>query len=527
MLRQIFLIQKEEKMKFKSKYGKKQRILYACMAIILSLLMLLSSCTNKDSDLSPDGKNAEKGGENNEEKSTSSLGLSQTSFIFLTDGETTEVYIDGIAYETKLTGCFLDDYYVYELQTRNLRQDVRLCATYDKNHVERLYHVTKDKVTFITDDSLIYVYVAAENGDICYVTDKNELYLFDGDKSSKIDTNINGTCDTVISPNGKAILYRNNNNELCLYTNNQITKLGNNYYPVGVSDDCKYIYVARIDEDNSGNSSCNLYNMNINGETNIIASNVGNLGFNCDNSEIIFTSYDNNTSVTYICVKGTEKTKLFSGTYKDVLPNSRQSYGSYPIKSFIGAYLMSYDCIYKVDENGTATKIADDVSSAQISNNEKGIAYVIYDDVNDVNREYLLYTEKADSNGNSVLICDNLQNSSDYCISNKFSYIYYIDEDHRLYRSTVDGKTKTRIADDVYSIEGMMQNGKLFYKDDDNTLYSYNGKNAKKIAEDVDSFCVSGSKAYYSTISHSYYYTSDGENFTFLKSGVSTSRYID
>lgn len=500
------------------------------MAILLSMLMLFSSCTNKDSDLSPDGKNTEQSGENDDGKSTSSLGLSQTSFIFLTDGETTEVYIDGIPYETKLTGCYLDDYYVYEIQTRNLRQDVRLCATYDKNHVERLYHITKDKVTFITDDSLMYVYVAAENGDICYVTDKNELYLFDGNKSSKIDINVNGTCDAVISPNGKAILYRNNNNELCLYTNNQITKLGNNYYPVGVSDDCKYIYVARIDEDNSGNSSCNLYNMNINGETNIIASNVGILGFNCDNSEIIFTSYDNNTSVTYISVKGTEKTKLFSGTYKNVLPNSGQSYGSYPVKSFIGAYLMSYDGIYKVDENGTATKIADDVSSAKISNNEKGIAYVIDDDVSG---EYLLYTKKADSSSEPVLICDNLRSSSDYsyCLSNKFSYIYYIDKGDTLCRSTVDGKTKTKVADDVDEIVGMMQNGKLFYIDDYNTLYSYDGKNKKKIADDVDGFYISGSKAYYEkdgeNNTYSYYYTSDGENFTFLKSGVSDSRYVD
>lgn len=218
------------------------------MAIFLSLLMLLSSCTNKDSDLSPDGKNAEQSGEEN---STSSLGLSQTSFIFLTGGKNTEVYIDGIAYGTKLVGCYLDDYYIYESQTRNLKQDVRLCVTYDKNQVERYYHVTKDKVTFITDDSLISVYIAAENGDICYVTDKNELYLFDGDKSSKIDTNVNGENLAVVSPNGKAILYNNNNNELYLYTNNKITKLGDKYYPVGVSDDCKYIYVVRVDDDNA------------------------------------------------------------------------------------------------------------------------------------------------------------------------------------------------------------------------------------------------------------------------------------
>lgn len=490
------------------------------MAILLSMLMLFSSCSNKDSDLSPDGKNTEQNGENDEEKSTSSLGLSQTSFIFLTDGETTEVYIDGIAHKTKLNG-------VIQNKECNLNQDEYLVTTRDTNGTNR-YYVTKKNVTLVTSEPTTAIRMAAEGGKVYYTNDNYELYLFDGDKSTKIDSNVNGE-EVAISPNGKAILYNNNDNELYLYANNKITNLGINCYPCGLSDDCKYMYVTKTDEDSNETP---LYTINSKGETSKISSDASYCAFNRDCTEVLFESDGN----TYMSIKGAEKVKLFSYELSEIVTTYTISGDICSLKSFIGTYCTAVASngasrVYKIDKEGNCTMIKSNAYFPQISADGKTLVYLKV--VNYSSQSVSLCAEKVGSD-DYVKICDELNFSTinmPFAVSSDFSYIYYLNDDDSLYYSDIKGEKKTKIADDVDDIAGMMQNGKLFYIDDDDTLCSYDGKNTKKIAEDVEGFYISGSKAYYKTDrknnTYSYYYTSDGENFTFLKSGVSDSRYID
>lgn len=463
--------------------------------------------------------------------------LPEDSFIFLTDGDNTEAYVNGKALKTKLDGAVQDKEY-------NLDQDEVLVRTKDSSGTVNYYLVTKKNVTLVTSGPVNDITMAAEGGKVYYIDEEYELNLFDGKKSKKIDSNVGGV---VVSPKGSAALYAKNEDEyttddvdveepdedeLYMYNGKKSTKLGKRYVPIALSDNCKYMYVAKTDDESYETS---LYKINSKGETSKISANASDFSFNRDCTEVLFESGDN----TYISIKGADKVKLFSGEISDVLTAYTYLDGTCSLKSFVGMYCASSpdsdyaSNVYKIGKKGTTTKIKSNVYCPQISDDGKTLVYLKISTSSLLTVNARLCSEKVGSD-NSITISDELNLSGDvpFAVSSDFSYIYYIDDGDTLYYTDIKGKKKTKIADDVEEIEGMMQNDRLFFSDEDNTLYSVVGKKAKtKVAYDVENFYTSGSKAYYLTDSserddgnttYKFYYTKDGKKFTTLKADVNT-----
>lgn len=460
--------------------------------------------------------------------------LPEDSFIFLTDGDTTEAYVNGKALKTKLDGAV-------QGSTNNLDGDEALVLTKDSSGEKKYYHVTKKNVTLITGDEVDTIVMAAEGGNVYYIDGEYDLYLFNGKKSHKIDSNVGSV---VASPKGSAALYTKNDeryttedivledgeelddDKLYMYNGKKSTELAKKYQPFALSDNRKYMYVTKTDDDGYETS---LYTINSKGETNKIVDGVSNAVFNRDCSEILFESGGN----TYISIKGADKVKLFGDDLSEILTTYTYSYSSSrSLKSFVGSYLLaSNGCVYKVGKKGVTTKIKSNADNPQISDDGKTLVYV-----KTTSADYhKLCTEKVGSD-NTIMISDELRSSSSFRVSSDFSYLYYIDDDDTLWYTDVKGKKKTKIADDVDSIEGMMQNDRLFFSDEDNILYSVVGKKAKtQVAADVEAFYTSGSKAYYkadsnthddSNTTYKFYYSKDGKKFTTLKDDVNTYWYV-
>lgn len=459
--------------------------------------------------------------------------LPEDSFIFLTDGDTTEAYVNGKVLKTKLDGAV-------QGSTNNLDGDEALVLTKDSSGEKKYYHVTKKNVTLITGDEVETIVMAAEGGNVYYIDGEYDLYLFNGKKSNKIDSNVGSV---VASPKGSAALYTKNDeryttedivledgeelddDKLYMYNGKKSTELAKKYQPVALSDNRKYMYVTKTDDDSYETS---LYTINSKGETNKIVAGVSNAVFNRDCSEVLFESDDN----TYISIKGAEKVKLFGDDLSEILTTYTYSYSSsISLKSFVGSYLLaSNDGVYKVGKKGVTTKIKSNADNPQISDDGKTLVYI-----KTTLTSYKLCTEKVGSD-NTITISDELRSSSSFRVSSDFSYLYYIDDDDTLWYTDIKGKKKTKIADDVDSIEGMMQNDTLFFSDEDNILYSVVGKKAKtQVAADVEGFYTSGSKAYYKADSNThddrnttykFYYSKDGKKFTTLKDDVNTYWYV-
>lgn len=189
-------------------------------------------------------------------------------------------------------------------------------------------------------------YVISYSGDaVAYCNSDMQLYLYDFDKGDNkfIDDNVKSFA---ISSSGKTLSYIKNEENLqnlYLYSKGTTVYLGENYIPLGVSDDAKYIYVLSNDNslcmlDKSGNMIAK------------ICSDVSTDGFyfSEDMKSIVFSD----GAYTYISIQGKSKNRLIAAPTKPF--NDSEVYCDSSSLSTIGAELYE-NFYYVVNDSGNST----------------------------------------------------------------------------------------------------------------------------------------------------------------------------
>lgn len=223
-----------------------------------------------------------------------------------------------------------------------------------------------------------------------------------------------------------------------------------------------------IDDENS------LYEAEIGKEKVKLASDVEYFEINDENDEAI--TYQNIDFDLYYLGKDRESKKIASTTYNYEVVGKEIYYIDNE-----GDYKQ-----YNIETRKEAT-IANDVNEFVLFG-ENETAYV--------NNDYMLFYKKLDEE--SVKISgDEVQTQYIEKVGDQLVYLAKQDETYNLYRNSLDGSDKNKIANDVsfFKIDGK----DIYYLTKENNLYvkKINDEDATRIASDVNDFTVSNNYVYY------------------------------
>ena len=326
-----------------------------------------------------------------------------------------------------------------------------------------------------------------------------------------------------MSPNGKCILYRTDG-ELWFHKDGaEDYMIADRYYAgIAVSDGGKYIYIRNTDTD-----AIYMTKANDPEKVKIASSGGSSAQTNADRTELLFCTDDDKA---YISVKGCERVKLLDSQWCSPLYPD----GTTAVKSFIGIpiiYETSNDSgLFCISKKLEAEKIAKGVDSEYSTDYGYGITGVrIYPTVKEIAGDTVFYTKSgklymssASKGYEPEKIASDVIN---FAVAKDGKRVYYIDEENTLWCYT--GGDPKKIADDVYKFHfGTFGNTVFFltdYADYTGTLYSCSdGKNKTRIADDVLYVEYGNKEINYFVVedrdsaSCSFYTSTDGKKFTCL-----------
>ncbi len=322
-------------------------------------------------------------------------------------------------------------------------------------------------------------YVISFDGSaVAYSDSSAELHLY------SVETNKNFFIDDAvvcfaISPSGKSVVYVKNEenvNVLYLYVDGKSERIGENYTPLGVSDNSEIIYV--LSTDNS------LYMLDKNGNmTAKICSDVATdkFCFSADLSSIVF----NDGVYTYISVEGKSRIRLVEAV---AVPVGEKDYyfdsgnKSTVCEKLYNVFYYSSESedtgsLYYIDKNFSRTDVAQGVSK-YIVTGENSVVYLTSD--------YDIYL--YGSGKTSLLQSD----AYDVLATSDGKYIYYTNSASELY--CIKNNKRVLIGQNVRRI--YMTNGnKLLYINRDAELFGTSGARAGEQIDDNVYACVCNATA--------------------------------
>lgn len=370
-----------------------------------------------------------------------------------------------------------------------------------------LYHVTKSGAKKIAE-SVRTGSISIDGKRGCYIDEDGVLYSCElgNGKSTKVAEDVTGS--PVMSPDGKTVLYRVTEEsdkdeeedededeseaatettiKLYAWKNGKEYSLGKNYSGVGVSDNGKYVYIA-----NSKEGKRSLYVTKLGSDDKVkLEGDYSSVTFNYDRTEALFTS----DGKLYISVKGREPVKIGSIGLPTPLPASGYTR---LVKTFIkvpvfyqnsdGNIVIGF--IQKAGKEYEFKRLASNVASFA-----PGYPVPICENVDDKTIYFLKSYTKGGGDLCKVAVkadAESEELAEDIVLfemSKSGKTVYALDDDDTLWK--ISGKKKDRVSDDVHTFNAF-NDGVLYITEYDSKdysgelYYSSNGKNKKKIAEEV------------------------------------------
>lgn len=389
------------------------------------------------------------------------------------------------------------------------------------NDDDEYFLVTNKGVTELGED-FNSLAVSFDGSVVGYIDEDDVLYSYNV-KSGKTTSIAEDVEEFVISPKGKSFAYVVEDGDdyiLYAFNGNKEIELGDDNYPVGLTDDCKYIYYYNNDKDA-------LYVTNMKDDSNKIASDIyGDYLFNKDCTELMFTC----DKGTFITKKGEDKIKISSST--DYTPleyyvGLNYSYSSSSLicsfKSFSDHYFYIDEDIVYLDKKFESEKIVSGVyTSLSVNDNIDTVYYI--------NSSDTLYSCRLTGKTEPEKIKSDIESAK--CVPGGKGVYFVNDEDSLYYKGGV--KDPEKIADDVDSFDVTYDGICLFmtdydYEDETGMLYySKNGGDKTKIESDCFDFSCDGN---YTIYLNNYDYDSDDYTCTYdvniATSGVKFNTIIE
>ncbi|MBQ8209977.1 MAG: hypothetical protein IJZ35_05285 [Clostridia bacterium] len=374
-----------------------------------------------------------------------------------------------------------------------------------------LYYTDGNAVKHITSSASDRYVISADGTAVAYCDSASELYIFSCDtaKSTRIDNNVDSFA---LSPTGSALLYtktEENANTLYVYSGGNASLVGENYIPLGISDDTAMLYV--LSSDNS------LYMLNNNGDVAAkICSGVSadSFCFSADMKNVVF----NDGEYTYISNEGKSRTRLVA----DIATPYSTGYFYTDSKGLSAVCENLCDVFYfSTDdrENYSLYYIDADLKSTYIAYNIKKYIVTGENSAIYLDSQGKIYDYKADS---KILI---QSGALDVFATSDGKNIYYTTSSAELF--CIKKGESILVADGVAGIY-MTSGDKLLFINNDGELYSVSGLNkAKKIDEGVHSCVCSASTVLYmknysaQTGSFELYAAKNSLNFKLIAENVS------
>lgn len=288
--------------------------------------------------------------------------------------------------------------------------------------------------------------LSADGSTVAYVNSKDELVLFDlKTEDEEVVTEDIYSSDYALSPNGRSVLYAEGDEEeysVFVYVNGEVTELenGEGCLPVGIADKAKYVYYA--DEDGAlcvkfGKKDAVKLAKEYDDEEDVL--------LNADHTQIM---YQVNEDTVYVSIQGGDDVKLTS--------------------EGIG-YMAGLENAYTTMGTVATTLPIRDIRGQYFIDGENDLRYIEKD----------LSTTTVDQDITALKVTDTL------------SMVYYVDEDGGLYRGKGGSEDFERIARDVVKFDITSDGKSCYYLDDEDALIYVDKKGEdNKIAEDVESFCI-------------------------------------
>ncbi len=364
--------------------------------------------------------------------------------------------------------------------------------------VSGIYVVTAKKAVCV--DELGYDAVLSDNGKYIMYRDENgNLCVYTVATADEIIISSENMFSYIFSPNGKYIVYAYYDDDdkfvLCKYSDGKSTHVGDGVMPVSVSDDGKYIYAYNMDSV----LYCYYADKRVK-----ISSNVMPYFFvNTDATEVGFFTDE---SKAYVSAYGGDKIKMFTSSVENngyIYPVTdahsdsvwRSVTSGYTncirtgMKSFADSYISQAGCIYYVDNNFNALLYVPSFGQRN--------ALIYKDTIVYLSTENELCTMPLSDNGSFKVIA---ADASDYVATSNGRYVYFINDDGELW--VYNGKKTQKLADDIDRLYVTNDDVVLFIQDYSSetggTLcYSEGGRKPYRIAEDVRNVVVGADSVLY------------------------------
>ncbi len=367
-----------------------------------------------------------------------------------------------------------------------------------------LYAVDKNGITEIADD--VARLTLSQNGKtIVYADEDNTIYSVSikGKGEKIISEDQDGFLRSLaVSPDGKSVVFcfeDDGDIYSAAYINNKETELDDEFFGYAILNGGKTI----IGSDEEGNG---VYIYNTKSEEIEETSDDGYIDYiNSDYTEFMYS--DNGKYYLYI---NGESKKI--GKYQSIDPIEPYGQDIYDIKTLVGIPLKFTDSkgnygIGSINKNGEMNEKTDelDTSSFTAFDNAKTIYYT-YDGK--------LYKATEKDEYDPEKIAKDVYRTA---FSRDGKKIYYMDNDYTLY--LIDGDDETDIEDDVDTLCGVASDGSVYFIID-NELFRYSGgKKAESVADDVSSATISAKYICYYTVDEhgdttGCYVSKDGKAFT-------------
>ena len=355
-----------------------------------------------------------------------------------------------------------------------------------------LWAATQKGLVEVGDDVETFQ-LSADGSTVAYIDEDQVLYL-GSTKTGECEEIAEDVVSVILSPNGKTVVYMTYEKDepvTWLHHPKEPVELGENLYPLAVSDGAKYLYCV--------NEKSALVLVDKKGDTEKLCTDVddgGDFLFNKDLSQIIFCAKDK----WYICVKGGEKEKLDIDTMNLSMLSPRWTQSGafgyatvYNVKSLTGRFYYGrnsvnmYTIVY-LEKNLESEEAADDVGSVTISDDGKRVYFRT-----DNNRLKYVTAARPDE---EVELAKHVYG---YVVLSDGKTVCYYDEDNILY--VLKGKKTVEIEEDVFSLYRTHDDKVLFLAERDQsgngTLYLIKGDKAEEISEDVHTVALRPNVTYY------------------------------
>ena len=371
-----------------------------------------------------------------------------------------------------------------------------------------LYTVTKDSVQKTAGNGTSDFVFSFKGKKAVYIT--ADRHLYSGKKLTA-----ESVSSFAVSPDCSAVIFskkEDNSNKLYLSYKGKISFVSENYVPLAVSLDGKFLYVLSVD-----NSLCVLNPDGSMKSKLCSAVQTDSFCFSSDLKSIVFSDGE----YTYISTEGKSRIRLVPG---NAMPVTGSENNRYLLNSAGNSFICDSkefsEIFYAADDNGIVNLfyVNKDYGRTDVAQGVK--KYVV------TGKDSLTYLDSMgkiyEFNGTiSELV---VSGASDFEATSNNRYIYYMTTAHELYsvkRSNV--QLISNGAEKIY----MNNSDKLFVVMTDKSLYSVSGaKKSDVISSDTVSCLCDGDITYFLTTfrddtgTFDLYSSDDGKKFTLSVSGV-------